>query len=117
MKGLTQILVLVVIGFALNVTNPTKNEFVDFASTHIKKTYPDLDFKAEDPNSALEKMIIGFGNLMITNFLQESTTRRDYVVFSIYDLDMKTARDFGIQTGNIKVIGVAGNFFPLSSGK
>ncbi len=53
--------------------------------------------------------------MMVTNFLNEATTRKDYVVFSIYELDMKTARDFGIEAKNIKVLGVVGNFIPLST--
>ncbi len=115
MKLLIQILIIAVIGFVLNVTNPSKSEFIDFASTQIKKKYPDLDFKVDKSTSAIEKMIAGFGNTMITNFLNEGTTRKDYVVFSIYELDMKLARDFGVETKNIKVLGVAGNFIPLTS--
>jgi hypothetical protein len=115
MKLVVQVLVLIILGFMMNVMNPSKNEFIDFASARIKKKYPDLDFKADKGNSAIEKMIAGFGNMMITNFLNEATTRKDYVVFSIYELDMKMARDFGVEAKNIKVLGVVGNFIPLTS--
>ena len=115
MKLVVQVLVLIVLGFMMNVMNPSKNEFIDFASAQIKKKYPDLDFKANKGNSAIEKMIAGFGNMMITKFLNEATTRKDYVVFSIYELDMKMARDFGVEAKNIKVLGIVGNFIPLTS--
>lgn len=115
MKLVVQVLVLIVLGFMMNVMNPSKNEFIDFASAQIKKKYPDLDFKADTGTSAIEKMIAGFGNMMITNFLNEATTRKDYVVFSIYELDMKMARDFGVEAKNIKVLGIVGNFIPLTS--
>jgi hypothetical protein len=114
LKKIVTIVLLLIIGFGLNVTNPSKNEFIDFASAQIKKKYPDLDFNAKLNGSGLEKMIAGFGNMMITNFLNEATTRKDYVVFSIYELDMKMARDFGVEAKNIKVLGIAGNFFPLT---
>ena len=115
MKLVVQVLVLIVLGFMMNVMNPSKNEFIDFASAQIKKKYPDLDFKADKETSAIEKMIAGFGNMMITNFLSEATTRKDYIVFSIYELDMKMARDFGVEAKNIKVLGIVGNFIPIST--
>ena len=115
MKIVVQVLVLIVLGFVMNVMNPSKNEFIDFASAQIKKKYPDLDFKENKGTSAIEKMVAGFGNMMITNFLNEATTRKDYVVFSIYELDMKMARDFGVEAKNIKVLGIVGNFIPLTS--
>lgn len=114
MKIIIQIIVLAVIGIGLNITNPSKNEFIDYASTQIKKKYPELDFKADQSTSAIEKMIAGFGNMLITNFLSEATTRKDYVVFCIFELDMKMARDFGVQAKNMRVLGVAGNFIPMS---
>jgi disulfide oxidoreductase YuzD len=38
----------------LNVTNPSKTDFIEFASTHIKKKYPDLNFKPESNATDLE---------------------------------------------------------------
>ena len=108
-------LLIALLCIGLNVTNPSKTDFIEFASTHIKKKYPDLNFKPESNATDLEKIISGLGNTMITNFLNEGTTRKDYVVFSIYELDMKLARDFGVETKNIKVLGVSGNFIPLTS--
>ena len=52
--------------------------------------------------------------MMVTNYLNEYTTRKDYIVFSIFELDMRVARDFGIQANNMKVLGVVGQFVPLS---
>ena len=115
MKKLIPIIVLLIIGFGLNVTNPTKNDFVDFASKQIKKNYPNLDFKTDEKSSGIERMIAGFGNMLITNYLNESTTRRDYLVFSLYEVDMKLARDFGVKAKNMKVLGIGGNFVPLTT--
>jgi len=98
----------------LNVTNPSKNDFIEFASIQIKKKYPELDFKPESSATSLEKLISGFGNTMVSNYLTESTTQKDYLIFSIFEVDMKLARDFGIKEKNIKVLGVVGKFLPLS---
>ena len=98
----------------LNVTNPSKNDFIEFASTHIKNKYPDLNFKPESNATDLEKIISGVGNTMITNFLTETTTQKDYWILSVFEVDMKLARDFGIKEKNLKVLGVAGTFIPLS---
>ena len=107
-------ILIALICIGLHTTNPSKNEFIEFASMQIKKKYPELDFKPESSASGLEKMISGIGNVMISNFLTDSTTQKDYWVFSVFEVDMKLARDFGIKEKNIKVLGVAGKFLPLS---
>ncbi len=116
MKKVFLIATFVLCAFGLSVTNPTKNDFVDFASLQIKKEYPHLDFKAEEKASTLDKMIAGFGNALIRNYLAEATTRRDYWIFSLYEVDMKLARDFGVKAKNMKVLGIGGTFMPLTTG-
>ena len=98
----------------LHSTNPSKTDFIEFASIQIKNKYPELNFKPESSNTGLEKLISGLGNTMVSNFLTESTTQKDYWIFSIFEVDMKLARDFGIKGENLKVLGVAGTFVPLS---
>ena len=115
MKKIFLIATFALCAFGLSLTNPTKSDFVDFASQQIKKEYPHLDFKAEEKTSTLEKMIAGFGNALITNYLTEATTRRDYWIFSLYEVDMKLARDFGVKAKNIKVLGIGGAFVPLTT--
>lgn len=114
MKTVINIVVLALIGLALNVTNPSQNDFIDFASSEIKKKYPELDFKADQAANGIEKLLAGFGNMMITNFLAEATTRKDYWLFSIYEVNLKAARDFGVQANNMRILGVAGQFIALS---
>ena len=50
MKLVVQVLVLIVLGFMVNVMNPSKNEFIDFASAQIKKKPAGLVFTAEKHN-------------------------------------------------------------------
>ena len=59
-------------------------------------------------------MISRFGNTLLNNNLTDSTTQKDYWIFSIFEVDMKLARDFGIKEKNLKVLGLAGAFVPLS---
>jgi hypothetical protein len=115
LKKITQIISFVLIGFALNISNPSKNEFIDFISIEIKKKYPEINLQANADSSAVEQILVGFGNTVITNILKESTTQKDYWLFSVYELDMRLLRDFGAQVKNVKVIGIANTFIPLSS--
>lgn len=107
-------ILIAILCIGLHSTNPSKTDFIEFASIQIKKKYPELDFKPESGVTSLEKLISGFGNTMVSNYLTESTTQKDYLIFSIFEVDMKLARDFGIKEKNIKVLGVAGKFLPLS---
>ena len=106
-------ILIAILCIGLNITNPSKNDFIEFASLQIKKKYPELDFKPESNATGIEKIISGLGNTMVSNFLTDSTTQKDYFILSIFEVDMKLARDFGIKEKNIKVLGVAGNFLPL----
>lgn len=114
MKVIVQLLVVFILGVSLNASNPSKADFVEFAAVQVKKKYPNLNFQETAGGSGLERILAGFGNMMVTNYLNEYTERKDYFVFSIYELDMRVARDFGIQANNMKVLGVVGQFVPLS---
>ena len=114
MKLVVQLVVVFFLGIALNASNPSKADFVEFAGAKVKKDYPELDFRGSGGSDGVENILAGFGNMMITNYLNEYTARKDYFIFSIYELDMRVARDFGIQAKNMKVLGVVGQFVPLS---
>jgi hypothetical protein len=106
-------ILIAILCIGLHSTNPSKTDFIEFASIQIKKKYPELDFKPESNATSLEKLISGFGNTMVSNFLTESTTQKDYWIFSIFEVDMKLARDFGVKEKNIKVIGILNKFIPM----
>jgi hypothetical protein len=114
MKTVVQLLVVFMLGVALNATNPSKADFVEFASVQVKERYPNLNFKETQGDTGVERILAGFGNMMITNYLTEYTERKDYFVLSIFILDMHVARDFGIDARNMKVLGVLGQFVPLN---
>ncbi len=106
-------ILIVILGFGLHVTNPSKSGFIEFASIQIKRKYPELDFKPEGSATGLEKLFSGFGNAMVSAYLADYTTQKDYLIFSVFEVDMKLARDFGINEKNIKVLGIAGKYLPL----
>lgn len=116
MKTVVQLLVVLVFGVALNASNPSKADFVEFAAVQVKKKYPNLNFKETQGDTGVERILAGFGNMMMTNYLTEYTERKDYFVLSIFTLDMHVARDFGIDAQNMKVMGILGQFIPLSGG-
>ena len=113
-EGIVKYILIAILYIGLHSTNPSKTDFIEFASIQIKKKYPELNFQPESSATGLEKLISGFGNAMVSNYLTESTTQKDYLIFSIFEVDMKLARDFGIKEKNIKVLGVVGKFLPLS---
>jgi hypothetical protein len=53
------------------------------------------------------------GNSVLSDFIRQNTDRRDYVFFSVYELDLSLARDFGFSEKNLKVIGIAGSFLSV----
>ena len=112
-ESIVKYILIAILCIGLHSTNPSKTDFIEFASIQIKKKYPELDFKPESSTTGLEKLISGFVNTMVSNYLTESTTQKDYLIFSIFEVDMKLARNFGIKEKNIKVLGVAGTFVPL----
>ena len=62
-------ILIAILCIGLHSTNPSKTDFIEFASMQIKKKYPELDFKPESSATSLEKLISGFGNTMVSNFL------------------------------------------------
>lgn len=116
-------ILIAILCLGLHVTNPSESDFIEFASAQIKtrllEKHPDAAglgkiISRTGPDTAgLENLISGFGNVIISAYLTEYTTQKDYLIFSVYEVDMKLARDFGVNEKNIKVLGIAGKFLPL----
>ena len=65
-------ILIAILCIGLNITNPSKNDFIEFASLQIKKKYPELDFKPESSATGLEKIISGLGNTMVSNLCKNA---------------------------------------------
>lgn len=116
MLFIIKVVVMLLIGFGLHASNPSLDAFRDFALGEIKQSIPELDIRPSEPNDEIERVAAGILEAVLTSFLAESTSGKDYFFFSIYGLDMKLARNFGLNAPDMKVLGLAGKFFPLSSG-
>jgi hypothetical protein len=113
MKKAFLLLVVFVIGFFFHLTNPSKSDFVSFASIELKRRNPELQVNLDQATSLSERLLIGLGNSVLSDFIRQNTDRRDYVFFSVYELDLSLARDFGFSEKNLKVIGIAGSFLSV----
>ena len=52
----------------------------------------------------------GFTNLLVDGLIEH----RNYIVFSTYSLDLNLLRAFGGNVNDVKYMGIAGQFIPLS---
>ncbi|MGG3467827.1 DUF4359 domain-containing protein [Neobacillus pocheonensis] len=97
MNRFVSIILLVVVIFVLNSTNPDRAEYIDW-----------INHKTMDKSSnLLQKGILSVAGKSI---FDAGTTKSDYFIFSIYETDFT---DVGM--GKVKSIGVFHQFIPLSS--
>ena len=97
MKRFVSIILLVVVIFVLNSTNPERAEYIDW-----------INHKTMDKSSnLLQKGILSVAGKSI---FDAGTTQSDYFIFSIYETDFT---DVGM--GKVKSIGIFHQFIQLSS--
>jgi hypothetical protein len=97
----------IIIFSVLCFTNPSKQEFVLFASQKISGNISqniDLD------NQFLNNIVNGFTSLFVDGLIQH----QNYLMFSTYTLDLELVRRFGGNVKDVKFLGIAGQFIPLS---
>nr|WP_263324796.1 DUF4359 domain-containing protein [Neobacillus sp. Marseille-Q6967] len=96
MKRILSIILLFVILFVLSETNPGRSEYLDW-----------INQEAMDQSSNIfEKGILSFAGESVFDM---GTTRKDYIVFSLYKTDFSE-----IGMGKITCIGVFNRFIPIS---
>lgn len=99
--------VLLLISFIL--TAPTKRDFVEHISNKFQAAITEDSLFADEISKTIAK---GALSLLVSLTVDE----KDYYIFKIFTLDMQFARAFGTDIDDIKVVGVAGHFFPLGRG-
>ncbi|PLS04317.1 DUF4359 domain-containing protein [Neobacillus cucumis] len=97
MKRLVSLLLSVVIIFVLSATNPGRSEYVDWVNQ-----------KTMDQSSNLLKR--GILSVAGKSIFDAGTTKKDYVVFSIYKTDFT---DVGM--GKMTTLGIFNQFIPLTN--
>lgn len=100
-------IVAIVIFSALCFTNPSKQEFVLFASQKISGN---ISQNLNSDNQFLNNIVSGFASLVVDGLIQH----QNFLVFSTYALDLELVRRFGGNVKDVKFLGIAGQFIPLS---
>ena len=87
---------------------PSKSEFIEYIS---------VGFHEKINNSELSEnqLAEGIAKGMVNVLLEYSVHEKNFYVFKIFTLDMHLARIFNKNIDNIKFLGIAGSFFPLSN--
>ena len=97
----------IVIFSALCLTNPSKQEFVLYASQKISGN---ISQNLNSDNQFLNNIVSGFAGLVVDGLIQH----QNFLVFSTYSLDLELVRRFGGNVKDVKFLGIAGRFIPLS---
>lgn len=113
MKNILAAFLIAIGAVVANIYNPSHADFVRFAAAQVKQQYPQLNFSEAKTGTGLDKLFANIGELMINKYIDGHTVKKDYYVFSVFELDMNDARTFGINSSNVKVLGVFGQFLPL----
>ena len=108
-KSSTSIITIaVIIVFSvLCFTNPSKQEFVVFASQKISGN---ISQNLNSDNQFFNNIVNGFTSLVVDGLIQH----QNFLVFSTYALDLELVRRFGGNVKDVKFLGIAGRFIPLS---
>jgi len=101
------IVIAVIVGAGLAFTNPEKNEFVQFLNKQVVKS---IDEKSPE----LGKEARTFASGIIAIAIEKNTERKDYFVFSVYNVDTSVFRLFNSEVPDLKFLGIVGQFIPLS---
>jgi len=100
------VVIFLVLAF-LSFTNPSKTEFVQYASEHISTK---ISEKVDSDNAIVNNLISGFTNLLVDSLIEH----RNFLIFSTYKLDLNLVRAFGGKMQDVMYLGIAGQFIPLS---
>ncbi len=88
----------------LFITNPTQDDFNRFAQEYTRN----------NTNSG-EAIVDSLAGNFVSEIAANSTYRKDYYLFSIYIVDLSIIALFSSELPNeIKILGIAGNFIPIS---
>jgi len=102
----TSVVIVLVIVF-LSITNPSKTEFVQYASENISSKISD---KVDSDSEIVNNLISGFTSILVDGLIQH----QNFLIFSTYKLDLNLVRAFGGKMQDVMYLGIAGQFIPLS---
>jgi len=100
MKRLIVLIIVIIICFGLNITNPAREDFQVFINDVISK-----EFISNTDNGVLVNFISGVASSFVSKTAYNSTTRDNYYLFSIYTVNLMDEE--------YKFIGIFNTFIPL----
>jgi hypothetical protein len=94
----------------LAILNPQMDDFEDFAAKHLRAQVADRLEKRLGNESTLGRLLAGPGMDLASRYLDRFSTRKNYVVASVYtvDLDGPDANEL-----EWRFLGIGGRFVPL----
>lgn len=102
-KSYTGWIILAFVAVILTFTNPTEK---DFKYEIVKKIQE--SGKVDDSNP-FEKLIVGFASYAIDS----ATERKDYLIFSIFEIDTSILKIINPDTPRLKFLGIGGQIIPI----
>ena len=103
---------LLIVLVALGVTNPSKSQFVSHASE--KYILPLLEDAGAIRFSRDSDILLASTIWVLADAaLDEVTDHNDFLLFSLYTIDLSYLRIYGIKLSDLKVVGVANNFIVI----
>ncbi len=92
-----------VLALILYLTNPTQNDFKEAIVQRINES------GTVEKSNAFQKLIVGIASYAIDSV----TTRTNYYIFSIFEIDSSLLRIIDSDTPRLKFVGIAGRIIPL----
>ncbi len=92
-----------VLALILYLTNPTQNDFKEAIVQRINES------GTVDKSNQFQKLIVGIASYAIDSV----TTRTNYYIFSIFEIDSSLLRIIDGNTPRLKFVGIAGRIIPL----
>ena len=78
MNKITSLLLIILISAVMISTNPTKEQYVEWAVSQLSQT-------AQDEQASIEALIKGWGiRTLAPSVIREATSERNYYLFSLY---------------------------------
>ncbi|QWD13093.1 DUF4359 domain-containing protein [Polynucleobacter paneuropaeus] len=99
--------IAIILFSVLCFTNPSKQEFVYFATQKISGN---ISKNLNSDDEFLNSILNGFTSLLVDELIQH----QNYLIFSTYSLDLELVRRFGGNVKDVKFLGIAGQFISLS---
>ena len=113
MRSLGGLLLLLVCVAALGLaaSNPQMDDFEAFASKHLEAEL-EGEIRERTGDSALGRLLAGAGADLASQHLDRFTTRNDYLVASVYAVDLDGEKADKLEW---KFVGLAGRFIPIET--